>query len=578
MSLTGEQIRNINIGFDKLYNEEECNFDELKKEVFSLFETHIEKERITKMIKKHPIFANYMSNFTYYTDVIYELLMYDKRMLSIFTNETISKFVLKCEYSKIAILTDKYKDLFIKKITDIDALTHLEKMADPYRGPSYKRDQRGYLAFSITNLDKEYQRRLLMTSLIGYLYRMWDEHEFDYTYKLFNLLDDPEFKAKKYSEDLLKSGSIDPNNVENRVSVEDKREIIQNFLDAHLRYNPDIHVSEATIPTRDEPDIQVKINTIFKNAEDEEVNYPIPAADTFARWERYQDNHYEQLRLLTDAVYAIKPNFEYVIHPYDIFSTSQKAKDFRSKYEKELANTIKLVEVGHPTFLEAWRENREVVDAGNRNTRVLDAMLEETSKADKLMAEMTKKRKEVLKKKEVLKLGPDDKFVYNTPGADKNKESYGKDNAVEITNEEGDVQKPMSERQIVYSSSDGPHKKARAKKEAQQKLKEQLKEKESVKGKDADENIVEINTGDGVVNKFSVDQDGGNYERETYRNFDKDFPDDQGEGDEDMTEIRIIELKSDKKTKTGQTRFKKMFVEAESAEMVGSGKKSQEKE
>lgn len=573
MSLTREQISNVIIGFDKLYNEEECNFEELKKEVYPLFETYVEKEKIVKMIKKHPVFANYMNDFTYYTDVIYELLMYDKRMLSIFTNTTISKFVLKCEYSKIATLTAEYKDLFIRKITDMDALMHLERMADPYRGPSYKRDQRGYLAFSITNLDKEYQRRVLMTSLIGYLYRMWDEHEFDYSHKLLHLLDDPEFKAKKYSEELLNSGSIDPNNVENRVSTEDKKEIIKNFLDTYLKYNPDIHVSEATVPTREEPDLEVKINTVFENAEGEKDHYPIPPADTFARWERYQDNHYEQVRLLTDAIYAIKPNYEYVIHPYDIFPTPQKAKDFRSKYEKELANTIKLVEVGHPTFLEAWRGNRDAVDAGNRNTRVLDAMLEETSKADKLMAEMTKKRKEVLKKKEILKLGPDDKFIYNTPGADKNEKSYGKDNAVEITNEDGVVQKPMSERQIVYSSSDGPHKKARAKKEAQQKLKEKGKEPQEKETA----NEIELKTGDGNVNKFSVDRAGGDYERETYRNFDKDFPDDQGEGDDDMTEIRLIELKSDRKTKTGQTRIKKMFVEAESAEIVGGGKKSEEK-
>jgi hypothetical protein len=89
-----------------------------------------------------------------------------------------------------------------------------------------------HINISITNLREEYMKKLIMTGLIGYLYRMIGEYK-DYTF------DDKLKKSSELSEEDL---------------TKIFREQIENFIKRNFEYNPDYHVRSAKVKEMGDPE------------------------------------------------------------------------------------------------------------------------------------------------------------------------------------------------------------------------------------------------------------------------------------------------------------------------------------
>ncbi|MCK9607860.1 MAG: hypothetical protein M0R33_15560 [Methylomonas sp.] len=134
---------------------------------------------------------------------------------------------------------------------DISAVR--KKLINPYTIPIV---QEKFGVMSITNMKESYMRRLLMTALIGYLYRVADEYvpvsisemETDMNARI-NKCDDPEIKRQLTEErdkkiPLLSNGA---------------KQIVKGFLDNYFNFNPDIHVRAATGSSAPKDDTNEKI-------------------------------------------------------------------------------------------------------------------------------------------------------------------------------------------------------------------------------------------------------------------------------------------------------------------------------
>jgi hypothetical protein len=199
----------------------------------------------------------------------------------------------------------------------------------------------------------------------------------------------------------------------------EQQDIIQSFLDKYFEYNPDEHVREAYKPNHDDDTREVLENTRADDIKNEKLERLIlPPDDTFARWNRYIVNHYEELRNTTDDIYAEKADFESAIAPVEMFSGAnsdecmEQYEKFKKRYADEMGTELYCVNFNNWTFTAPWSENRNKTDFYNEKTelmkRIVDQAKEDAQIGQKLMKKRATKQKG--KKEAVPTSGAIDKF------------------------------------------------------------------------------------------------------------------------------------------------------------------------
>lgn len=137
----------------------------------------------------------------------------------------------------------------IQELSD-DELAALQKYASPYG--NVVGAKKSYVNLSIVNMREAYLRRLLMTGLVGYLYRTLYEYEPEadierldraFKRKMSKAKDMPEEQRKAFEEEHKK---------ELARLRETSRRIAKAFLDRNFNYNPDLHVRSAHKKLSDE--------------------------------------------------------------------------------------------------------------------------------------------------------------------------------------------------------------------------------------------------------------------------------------------------------------------------------------
>jgi hypothetical protein len=162
----------------------------------------------------------------------------------------------------VAPTQDKLKELMAKiyEELDEDSLQQLDSKCvnDAYQ-KLYGHGQiidgaDNYLTFSYTNLTGKFQQKLIMTSLIGYLFRANDEWEVDDDVKVFSVYDyvkgqqdgvdiiDQHYKTFKEISPRLQRG-IDATKEKMK-----ERIVIRKFLEHMFQFDPDKHVRSAYRP------------------------------------------------------------------------------------------------------------------------------------------------------------------------------------------------------------------------------------------------------------------------------------------------------------------------------------------
>ncbi len=293
------------------------------------------------------------------------------------------------------------------------------------------------VSISITNYRMEYMKRLVTTTMIGFMMRMLKEYKvpdevppvepLDYL-KHPELCDTPEgikdpIALKKYED--------------NRASMQE-RVIVYKFLESIFKFDPDRHVTAAlTTNTKDSSRVVPKSETIgrilnerkntIRNADDRkdyEAKYSdqareaqnpeeraaydlIPPLDTFARYDRYAEEFFEQYVETVNTLYGQKPDLEFGVIVYDKHVSKEAAKLFKERNMDKVIAPITNITLNKWVLFGPYRQNRERVDFYNHHTEVLKEMIDQRERDSHIATDIMKKRVKVKKQQNVEEAGPD---------------------------------------------------------------------------------------------------------------------------------------------------------------------------
>ena len=347
----------------------------------------------------------------------------------------------------------------VDNLTD-DQVTELRKKLNPY-GRTIEGSGK-LTCLSITNLSEAYTKKLLMTSLIGFLYRQCDEYDLDEGEPPCPM-DDFENFMLKYNEALehaavSKDWLVTFNNADKdtELTIEQSAEqldhkrrlergegykrrlIVRQFLDNLFQFNPDKHVRSAYSdnpldPERVKP-AQVKRTkkvivgksgstltvkepvSVEKPEEETEEETKrsnsslvkhIPPLDTFHRWTYYTDSNYEEIRAAVQDLYCDKPDLEFAINPYDQFDSKESAEKYVQKHKNEVIADVITLTNGKWNLCGSFKKNRDRINFYNERTTVIEEIFKQIEVDKKLGADMMRKRVKKKKAKNVEECGPD---------------------------------------------------------------------------------------------------------------------------------------------------------------------------
>jgi hypothetical protein len=370
----------------------------------------------------------------------------------------------------------------------LEEVTAVRNYNNPYG--NIIKGKTSYAVMSIINMKEQYMKRLLVTSMVGYLYRLSDEY-------------DPDEEIEKCQSKWEKKMKDQPSSIRESMQKERDAEIelltstargiVKRFLNRHFNYNPDKHLMKAaadmtnlgtktkteairemcevsqsapkmetlfkenpektytymrngvlstyqsavqitetlknTISTMIDPDLDVrdKQGILLKHykkmteivTDMRKMAEPIAAADTLSAWKaeppvdvfyhfnRYVNNHYEQLREVCSALYLDNPDYEFSISYYDTFSSPEEAREYRVMHENEFKSDVSTIENNGWTLLGPFKENRAKLDYYNKNTEVFKRLMEQAELDHKLGKDLMEKQVKAKKTKNVLEAGPD---------------------------------------------------------------------------------------------------------------------------------------------------------------------------
>jgi len=341
-------------------------------------------------------------------------------------------------------LLDELDDESLAKMSDDDILG-LRKKLNPY-GRTIEGSNK-ILTYSYTDLRHEYLKKLITTSIIGFLNRMCDEWKVPDgipVIPVYEYVKNPE-KLDEFEKTLSKP-EIMREDIELNKKYMEKRVVIKEFLEDMFQYNPDYHVRSAYKPNMDDPERNLvdtpaghlavyelkKKNPEFaekwllynrelklknKNSETEKevvsevrqyCTEMIPSSDLFHRIRYYYDSNYEELKEIVNDLYCDKPDLETALNPYSWHDTEEQADEFINKHKDEVIATIFKAHSGKWNISAPYKKVRESMRFFNKKTQVLEEIAKQIESDSRLGADLMKKRVMVKKKKNIAKEGPDD--------------------------------------------------------------------------------------------------------------------------------------------------------------------------
>jgi hypothetical protein len=355
-------------------------------------------------------------------------------------------------------LLDELDEDTLAKLSDEEVLD-MRKQLNPYGRTIEGSDQ--VLTYSYTDLRGEYQKKLMVTTMVGFLNRMLDE---------WNVPDGvPVVPVYDYVKDpstlnVFEEGLHAPATGQLKEDINDnaiwmtKRVIVKEFLEDMFQYNPDFHVRSAykPAPLDDERKIietpagMLAINElkskdpVFKEtllqydrlklaeskatkaenkASAEATNTAksevvsalrayttemIPPADIFHRYQYYYDSNYEEMRGIVQDLYCDKPDLETAINPYCMHPSEDAADEFINKHKDEVITTIFKAHTGKWNIFAPFKKVRESMRYFNKKTTVLEEIAKQIERDAKLGKDLMEKRVKVKKTKNIARDGPDD--------------------------------------------------------------------------------------------------------------------------------------------------------------------------
>ena len=305
----------------------------------------------------------------------------------------------------------------IEKLTD-EQVTMLRTKINPY-GRTVEGSGK-LTCMSVINMEEQYMRKFLMTSLIGFLYRKCDEHGLDdgeppmymddyktYLTKYNKAVESAKLsyiylqsiEVKDLTNPTIKARHLQETRTMQRAENMKKRMIIRQFLDDNFTFNPDLHVRSAYSSNP----LDTERKPIVGNTSSL-VNH-IPPSDIFHRWQYYTDTNYEELRSSVNDLYCEKPDIEFAINPYDQFDTQEDSDKFIQKHKSEVIADILTLTNGKWNLCGSFKKNRERINFYNEKTAVIEEIFKQIEQDKKLGADLMRKRVVRKKKQNIVECG-----------------------------------------------------------------------------------------------------------------------------------------------------------------------------
>jgi hypothetical protein len=358
-------------------------------------------------------------------------------------------------------LLDELDEDSLSKMSDSEVL-ELRKQLNPY-GRTIEGSNK-ILTYSYTDLQFGYTKKIITTTMIGFLNRMCDEWRVPDgipVVPVYDYVRDPtkldEFEKSLYDPEIMRN-QLD----ENKENMK-KRVIIKEFLEDMFQYNPDTHVRSAYKPNlkdddrdvldtpaahlaiyelkRTDPDFNeamilynrekllrekgenadensksvstVKPSDKIVTAVTKQVSEMIPPTDIFHRFQYYYDSNYEELRDIVTDLYCDKPCFETAINPYEWHDNDEDAEKFINKHRDEVISTIFKAHSGKWNIFSPYKKVRDSMKYFNKKTAVLEEIAKQIESDARMGSELMRKRIKIKKKKNIAEVGPDDEAFLN---------------------------------------------------------------------------------------------------------------------------------------------------------------------
>jgi hypothetical protein len=310
-----------------------------------------------------------------------------------------------------------------------EQVTALRKRINPY-GRAIEGSGR-ITCLSITNLAEQYQKRLLMTSLVGFLFRACDEYRMSDDEPITHL-DDFKLYMERHdraqadarvaldwlsaNEGILDTPQIAAERLTYTKAVEraaayKERIIIRKFIDSMFQFNPDKHVRSAYADNPLDPERVQPAQTRPDAVEDPRANdhhvRHIPPADVYHKWQKYTDVHYEEIRTAVTDIYADKPDLEFAINPHREFATPEEAEAFVQKHKNETIMDIYTLTNGKWNLIGPFKKNRERINFYSEKTGAIEEILKQVERDKRLGADLMRKKVKAKKKQNVEEAGPE---------------------------------------------------------------------------------------------------------------------------------------------------------------------------
>ncbi len=305
---------------------------------------------------------------------------------------------------------------------------------------------------SVSNLREVYLKKLITTTMVGFLFQMKDEYtveeedltdpprrqDFEEQFHHYNIPED--FDADSYynigvrklflakfptvdqkdlsvsdiekelsDEDLLEVAADAKVQVEKLMKVETRlnesayndaiqlainnqsmqeKAIINKFLNKLFKFDKNKHSREGAHPRNEDPERD--------SLEELKGTHPvydnIPPADTHCRFNQYYNINYETMRKATQDIYSDKPDLEHAMIVYDVLDSQEEATKFINKYATSSKFDILSFQLNKWTLMGPFKENRERVDYFNRHNDIIKSILEQQESDNVLGEELMKKR------------------------------------------------------------------------------------------------------------------------------------------------------------------------------------------
>lgn len=291
------------------------------------------------------------------------------------------------------------------------------------------------VSFSYTNMASDNMRNMTATGMIAFMFKMLSEWGLPAETPPVNLDEWKKNPAIANPPPGLKDPLLLKRYEERRAALE-KQVVAREFLLSLFQFDPDAHVTSAyrgnkgdfsrrifksdTLEKAVAAGNTVRADKQFVKVGDiKEGKVPatdmekiattvVPSADMFSRYDRYFEDHYEEIMALTHDLYGTRVDQDLGLVVYGVFDSKEEADAFRRKHTDNVIAPIINITLNRWVLMGPYRNNRERTEYMSHNTDVLQQMLDAREKDSRLAADITKKRAQVAKKKNIKEMGPDD--------------------------------------------------------------------------------------------------------------------------------------------------------------------------